>query len=77
MSQSLSAESESFFAYLTTVLFITNNMYPLVRVCIPFVLIFVVAKITVEPNTTFLLLNMPVEVANMFEASVTVLFHTL
>ena len=74
MSQSLSAKSESFFAYVTAVLFIANDIYPLVRVRISFVFVFIVTKITVEPDTTFVLLYMYVEIACIFETFITIFF---
>ena len=77
MSQSLSAESESFFASIGTVFFISHNMYPLVRVRVSFVLVFIITEIAVKPNSMFVLFYMPVQVAHIFEVFVTVLFHTL
>ena len=52
-------------------------MYLLVGVCVSFVLIFIITEIAVEPNPTFVMFYMPVQVAHIFEAFVTVLFHTL
>ena len=52
-------------------------MYPLVRVRVSFILVSVITEITVKPNSTFVLFYVPVQVTHIFEAFVTVLFHTL
>ena len=52
-------------------------MYPLVRVCVSFVLVSIVIEVTVKLNSMFVLFYVPVQVTYIFETSVTVLFHTL
>ena len=75
MPQSLSAKLESFFARITAVFFITHHMYPLVRVRVPFILIFIITKITIEPVSRSVLSHMLIQVPHIFETSIAVLLH--
>ena len=52
-------------------------MYPLVRVRVSFILVFIVTEIAVKPISTFVLFYVPVQITHVFEAFVTVLLHTL
>ena len=75
MPQSLSAKPESFFTCITAVFFISHHMNPLVRVHVPFVLIFIITKITIEPVSTSVLSHMAIQVPHIFETSLAVLLH--
>ena len=41
------------------------------------IFIFIVTEITIEPCPSFVLFNMSVEISNIFEMSITILFHAL